>query len=47
MQGNIHLKEGKWKEAKEVMGNYKGKDKGAQDVVGFPHICRISIRLIN
>jgi len=38
MQGNIYLKEGRWKEAKEVMSLYKGKDKGAQDVLfGLAH----------
>jgi len=38
MQGNIHLREGRWKEAKEVMAMYKGKDKGAQDVLfGIAH----------
>jgi DnaJ family protein C protein 3 len=36
MQGNIYLKEGRWKEAKEMMSLYKGKDKGAQDVVRLP-----------
>lgn len=33
MQGTIHLKEGRWKDAKDVIAKYKGKDKGLQDVV--------------
>lgn len=38
MQGSIYLKEGRWKETKEIMGKYKGKDKGAQDVLfGLAH----------
>jgi DnaJ family protein C protein 3 len=41
MQGSIHLKEGRWKETKEVMGKYKGKDKGAQDVVRAVSLSRL------
>jgi hypothetical protein len=43
MQASIHLKDGRWKEAKMLMKKYNGKDKLAQEVVCYLALLELTV----